>query len=102
LDAAYVEENGSCQSTNTYRWGLFFLLLFLAVLLTAPWALGMQVIWLDAYFESHYDRANRCMGIYRAAIDFASALVKDMGDEVPTESVSGKELILPKRKALNG
>jgi hypothetical protein len=42
------------------------------------------------------------MGIHRAAIDFASALVKDMADEVPTKSFSGKELILPKRKALNG
>lgn len=97
-----MEENGSCQSTNTYGWGFYFLLLFLAVLLTALWALGMRVLWLDEYFESHYDCANRYMGIHRAAIDFASALVKDMGDELPTESVSEKELILRKTKALNG
>jgi hypothetical protein len=59
-------------------------------------------MWLDAYFESHYDRANRSMGIHRAALDFASAVIRDMGDEVPSEDISEKELLLWRRKALNG
>ncbi len=59
-------------------------------------------MWLDAYLASHYDRARRSMGTHRAALDFASAMIKDMGDEVPPENASEKELVLRRRKALNG
>ena len=41
------------------------------------------------------------MGIHHAALDIAAAIIKDMGDEVPPESISEKE-ILHRRKALNG
>jgi hypothetical protein len=62
----------------------------------------MHTKWLDAYFESHDDRANRSMWIHRAALDFASPIIKDMGTEVPSEDVSEKGLLLRRRKALNG
>jgi hypothetical protein len=101
-DAAYLEANGSCQSINSYRWGFSFLFLFISILLTVLWAVGMHIMWLDAYFESHHDRNHRSMGTHRAAIDFALAIIKDMGCEIPPEHVSEKELVLRRRKALNG
>jgi hypothetical protein len=70
--------------------------------LTVLWVLEMHIMWLDAYFESHYDRANQSMGIHRAALGFASAIIKEMGNEVPSEHVSEKGLLLRRRKALNG
>jgi hypothetical protein len=62
----------------------------------------MHFMWLDAHLASHYDRARRSMGTHRAALDFASAIIKDMGGEVPPENASEKELVLRRRKALNG
>lgn len=102
FDAVYLENNGSCQSTNNERWGFSYLLLFGSVPLTVVWGLGMHIMWLDVYFESYYDRAHRSMGTHRAALDFASAIIKDMGDESPPESTSEKELVILRRKALNG
>jgi hypothetical protein len=101
-DAAYLEANGSCQSINSYRWGFSFLFLFISILLTVLWAIGMHIMWLDAYFGSHYDRKHRSMGTHRAALDFASAIIKDMGDEIPPEHISEREIMLRRRKALNG
>jgi hypothetical protein len=102
MDDAYIEANGSCQPTKSYRWGFSFLLLWISVLLTALWAFGMHVMWLDAYFECHSDRAHRYMGTHRAALDFASAIIKDMGNEAPPENASEKELVTHRKKALNG
>jgi hypothetical protein len=102
FDADYIEENGSCQATNTYRWGFSFLLLFISAFLTVLWALGMHIMWLDAYFGSYYEQAQRSMGIHRDVLDFASAMIKDMGDEIPPEHVSEKGLVRRRKKALNG
>ena len=102
FDAVYLEEHGTCQSMNDYRWGFSFLLLFISVLLSVLWVLGMHIMWLDAYFASHYDYAHRSMGTHRAALDFVSAMIKDMGDEAPSEDLSEKELIRRRKKAFNG
>ena len=102
FDTTYIQENGSCQSTNTYRWGFSFLLLWISMLLTAIWTLGMHILWLDAYFGSHYDCIHRTMGTHRAVLDFASAMIKDMGSEAPPEHLSEEQLIRRRKKALNG
>jgi hypothetical protein len=102
FDTMYIQENGSCQSTNTYRWGFSFLLLWISMLLTAIWTLGMHILWLGAYFGSHYDCAHRSTGTHGAALDFASAMIKDMGGEAPPEHLSEEELIRRRKKALNG
>jgi hypothetical protein len=70
--------------------------------LTVLWALEMHIMWLDSYFESHYDHANQSMAIHRATLDFASTIIKEMGNEVPSKDVSEKGLLLWRRKALNG
>lgn len=42
------------------------------------------------------------MGTYRASLDYLSALIKDLDSDVPPENMSEKELILRRRRALNG
>lgn len=42
------------------------------------------------------------MGTHRAALDFAAAIMKDMGDQVPSESLSEREIVRRRRKAVNG
>ncbi len=79
--------------TNNHRLRFPFLFLFIVVLLTIFWAIGMHIRWL---------RLHRSMGTHRAAPDFASAIIKDTGHEPPSPNVSEKELVLRRGKALNG
>lgn len=100
-DATYIQANGSCEPRPTYRWGFSFLLLFVTVLLTTIWTIGMYIMWLDAYLYSRFDRAHRDMGTHRAALDFAAAMRKDIGEDT-TEDLSNSELKKRVKKGLNG
>jgi hypothetical protein len=74
-DIPYIRDNGRCQQQNAYQWGFSFLLLFIALLLSALWALGMWAMWLDAYCNSKIDAAGgRDMGSWRAVMDLAEAI----------------------------
>jgi hypothetical protein len=82
-DIPYLKNNGRCQQQNTYQWGFSFLLLFIALLLSALWALGMWAMWLDAYYNSKIDAAReRDMGSWRAVIDLAEGILGSLG-EIP-------------------
>jgi hypothetical protein len=79
-DIPYIKANGLCQQQNTYQWGFSFLLLFIALLLSALWALGMWATWLDAYYNSRIDAAHeRDMGSWRAAMDLAGGISASLG-----------------------
>jgi hypothetical protein len=100
-DLDYIQANGSCEPRPTYRWGFSFLLLFVTVLLTTIWTIGMYIMWLDAYLYSRFDRAHRDMGTHRAALDFAAAMRKDIGEDT-TEDLSNSELKKRVKRGLNG
>ena len=98
-----ISEGGQCRQTDppSYAWGFSFLLLFITVLFTAIWSIGIYIMWLDAHLNSRYDRAGREMGTYRAALDLARAMRKDMGEEA-TENLSNTELKERVKRHLNG
>lgn len=104
FDTSAIDANGSCQQASgqpTYKWGFSFLLLFTTCLLTFVWAMGMYAIWLDAYFHSRFDSAHHNMGNLRAALDFAAAIRKDMGEEA-SEELSNRQLEQHVKRALHG
>jgi hypothetical protein len=81
-DIPYIRDNGRCQQQNTYKWGFSFLLLFIALLLSALWALGMWAMWLDAYCNSKIDAVGgRDMGSWRAVMDLAEAIVASLNSD---------------------
>jgi hypothetical protein len=93
---------GRCQQTDaTYKWGFSFLVLFIVVVLFFSWSLGMYILWLDAYFNSRFDRAGRTMGLQRAIVDLAYCIQKDTGED-GNEMASNAELQAKIRRGLNG
>jgi hypothetical protein len=82
-DIPYIKANGLCQQQNTYRWGFSFLLLFIALLLSTLWALGLWAMWLDAYWNSKIDAAReRDMGSWRAAMDLAEGISASLNGKI--------------------
>lgn len=100
-DLTYIKANGACQQQQTYKWGFSFLLLFIFCVIQTVWSFGMYVMYMDAYMESRFERAGRDMGTHRAALDFAKAIRKDMGEEA-TEELGDGELRRRVRRKLNG
>lgn len=90
-DMAYLKKNGTCPQQDTYKWGFSFLLLFIFCIIQAVWFIGMYILWMEAYLSSRHHRAGRDMGIHRAALDFATAIRKDMSDEA-TEDLGNTEI----------
>jgi hypothetical protein len=87
-DIPYIKNNGRCEPQNTYQWGFSFLLLFIALLLSALWALGMWAMWLDAYCNSKIDAVGeRDMGSWRAVMDLAEAIAASLN----SDSVRGQD-----------
>jgi hypothetical protein len=69
---------------------------------TAVRSIGMYVMWLDAYLNSRFSRANRDLGTHRASWDFAEAMRRDMGDGSVAEAMSNQEVKEKVRQAMNG
>jgi hypothetical protein len=57
-NVSYVLSEGQCLPTMTHNWGFSFLGLFIAIVFTATWSIGMYIMWLDAYLNSRFSRAN--------------------------------------------
>lgn len=100
-DHGYISSSGACQQQKTYKWGFSFLLLFIFCIIQSVWSLGMYIMYMDAYMKSRFERAGRDMGTHRAALDFAKAIRKDMGEEA-TEELGDRELRQRVRRKLNG
>jgi hypothetical protein len=99
---SYVLSEGQCLPTMTHNWGFSFLGLFIVMVFTATWSIGMYIMWLDAYLNSRFSRANRDLGTYRASWDFAEAMRRDMADGAVTEAMSNREVKKRVRQARNG
>ena len=80
-DVITLSELGSCQQTldPVYKWGFSFVLLFLSLLLTMIWAVGMYWLWMDAYLHSRFDADHKDLGMERAILDLSTALREDIG-----------------------
>jgi hypothetical protein len=99
---SYVLAEGQCLPLMTHNWGFSFLGLFIVMVFTAVWSIGMYIMWLDAYLNSRFSRVNRDLGMYRAAWDFAEAMRRDMGDGSVREAMSNGEMKEKVRQAMNG
>ena len=100
---ADIQANGQCVQASPpgYSWGFSFILLFVTALLTTIWSIGMYIMWLDAHLHSRYNRAGRRMGPFRAALDLAKALHKDMGEDA-AEHLSNSEIKDLLKRGMNG
>jgi hypothetical protein len=99
---SYVLAEGQCLPLMTHNWGFSFLGLFIVMVFTAVWSMGMYIMWLDAYLNSRFGRVHRDLGMYRAAWDFAEAMRRDMGDGAVREAMSNGEMKEKVRQAMNG
>ena len=99
---SYVLSEGQCLPTMTHNWGFSFLGLFITMVFTATWSIGMYIMWLDAYLNSRFSRADRNLGTYRASWDFAEAMRQDMANGAVTEAMSNREVKKRVRQARNG
>jgi hypothetical protein len=99
---SYVLAEGECLPLMTHNWGFSFLGVFILLFFTAVWSIGMYIMWMDAYLNSRFSRADRDLGTYRASWDFADAMRKDMSAGSVTEAMSNRELRKRVRQARNG
>ena len=100
---SYVLAEGQCLPLMTHNWGFSFLGLFVVMVFTAVWSIGMYIMWMDAYLNSRFSRVGRDLGTYRASWDFADAMRRDMGgDGSVTEAMSNRQVRTRVRQARNG
>lgn len=102
----YMLSYGSCapELPTTYKWGFSFLALWIFMLASAVWAIGMYALWLDAYLHSRLDRqpANKLVGgNYKVALDLAKDIKLNIGQDV-AEKLTNTALKNRIRQDLNG
>ena len=85
-----LHHRGSCVNSSDYQWGFSFLLLFLFLIVTIVWTLGMCVMYQDAYWNSRLDRIPRNLGLFRGVADVNKALKMD--GVAPSDLASEKEI----------
>ena len=90
-----LHSRASCVNQSDYQWGFSFLLLFLFLIVSIVWTLGMCVMYQDAYWNSRLDRVPRNLGLFRGVADVSKAL--EMDGVAPSDLASEKEI----RRLLN-
>jgi hypothetical protein len=83
----YMIKYGSCvpELPTSYKWGFSFLALWIFMLVSAVWAIGIYALWLDAYLHSRLDRqptSKRVAGSYKVALTLAKAINQNFGEAV--------------------
>jgi hypothetical protein len=77
FDRATLKTKGSCQPTQTYKWGFSFLLLFICLILLSVWSIGTYILWLKAHFLLLTHGEPPIVGEYEAVIEMAAAMNKE-------------------------
>ena len=84
-----IEDVAQCMPVNYFVWGFSSLLLYIIFAIQLAWTVGMFLVWLHANLRSQLIRhGRRVRGNYRAAVDFAEAVNKALGNEFCTYSDS--------------
>ena len=83
----YMINYGSCvpELPTSYKWGFSFLALWIFMLVSAVWTIGIYALWLDAYLHSRLDRqpaSKRVTGSYKVAMDLTKAINQNFGEAV--------------------
>lgn len=103
-DLTYIQKHGRCTQLTTYQWGFSLLLLLITTNLTTLWVISTYALWLDAYFNSRFDNSHWDMGTYRAVLDLAAAMSKEIGnnDDDKLNNLSDHELKKQIQRDING
>ncbi len=101
-DQQWIASHLSCQpSRSTYQWGVSFVLTFIFLILNTVWSIGMYAMWMDAHENSRVDRSPREIGgMFRSAIDLATAIRSDLGEAA--DQCSNSELEKRLRRSHGG
>ena len=75
--ATYMQKNGSCQPSQTYKWGFAFLILYILIVLLLIWTIGIYLTWLHAYFALESIGRPASAADYKAILDLATAVRKE-------------------------
>ncbi|USP80363.1 hypothetical protein yc1106_07637 [Curvularia clavata] len=80
FNRAYIEDNGQCQNTGTYKWGFSFLQLFLCILLLLAWTIGIYIMWLYTHYTLllHSRLSEEVSGTHRAVLELAAAMQSEL------------------------
>lgn len=87
-NSTFIKEHGVCNPEPNYQWGYSSQLLFIAVILTTVWAVGMWCMWVDAHYQSKLDLYGRRLGGFRAAVDVAQILQNEFDDTEDIDRLS--------------
>lgn len=73
-----MNERGSCQQPHQvrYKWGFSFLLLYAFLVTWLVWTVVMYGLFLDSYYNSRLNAADRKMGLKRAILDLSTSMQK--------------------------
>ena len=86
-DEDYVIANTNCINESSYTWGFSFLTLFVFLIVTTVWVIGMYATHLDTFWNSRLDTIPRCMGFLRGVSDVSKAMKMD---DLHAEEVDGE------------
>jgi ABC-type sugar transport system permease subunit len=77
FDRTTLQTKGSCQPTQTYKWGFSFLLLFICLILLGVWSIGTYILWLKAHFLLLAHGEPPVVGEYGAVIELGTTMTKE-------------------------
>ncbi|KAF2434612.1 hypothetical protein EJ08DRAFT_627574 [Tothia fuscella] len=99
----YIDENGVCQPTVTYKWGFSFLILFVCLVCLIVWTIGTYILWLKAHLALRAKGDTGVAGEYKAIIELSEAMTISLRSyrEKP-ETLHEKQIRKIIRKDLSG
>lgn len=84
---AEVPENFNCVAEeNKYDWGFSGEWVLIVGCVNSFWLFGLWILWLDCHSQSEFCKKGRRMGVYRAIIDIAEAIRRDLGPNLSAYS----------------
>ncbi|KAF2641832.1 hypothetical protein P280DRAFT_541295 [Massarina eburnea CBS 473.64] len=70
----YVNNNGSCQTTQGYEWGFSFIHLFLVTIYLLIWTIGIWILYLKEQDILRQRKLINISGEYKAVLELAEAM----------------------------
>lgn len=83
----YIASHTRCQTEDTYQWGFSVLGLLVFLCLSLVFAFLFWAVWADMKLNARVAASGRDLGTYRAVLDVAHVLERELGRKV--EGMSG-------------
>ncbi|KAL6157539.1 hypothetical protein ACJQWK_06625 [Exserohilum turcicum] len=87
---AAISERGTCQAVPNYQWGFAFVQLFVVLVLSVVWSVGIYAMWLSAHSTMKRRGRTHVAGDHVAVLELADAMRSQGVHDTHTDTYEGK------------